>query len=446
MKKNCINKILFFLMAVLPLLFSCKGKTSSEHETAVNGHREHVEYVCPMHPQIIRDKPGKCPICGMELVPISTSNELHIDNDLLPLLKPANEQIVSTIATITPEHGTKIFNKTIQGVISYDTRKQESISSRVSGRIERMYIKYNFQPVRNGQLIMEIYSPDLAVAQRDLIFISKSDNDPSLLQRARERLSLLGMQPAQINQVLKSGKPIYRVPVYSHTDGYIVEKSGVQNAPSSVPSMASSVSSSDGMGSMNNDASASSANTVSQPDFNPSPVMIREGQYVGAGETIFTVYKGNNMVAEFSFKPSVNSEIKAGKKLMFFPVLNPKDMKSGAIGLIEPVQQKGKDFSIARVYLSDTNLKPGQLVTASIPVVINGEYWLPENAVLQLGNKSIVFKKLDGVFVPEQVQTGIKTSGLIEIKTQIGGWQIAKSAGYLVDNESFIRTLSNDKQ
>jgi multidrug efflux pump subunit AcrA (membrane-fusion protein) len=447
MKRNYSGKTFISLLLVL-LVFSCKEKTETATTTvATHNHSEATKYTCPMHPQIVQDQPGKCPICGMDLVPMSSSNELHLDSSLLPLLKPVNEQVVSNISTITAESGSRIFSLPVQGIVTYDTRRQESISSRVAGRIERMYIKYNYQLVSKGQLIMEIYSPDLAAAQRELIYISRSDNDASLLQRAKQRLSLLGMRPAQINQVLKTGKPLYRVPVYSTVSGYIVEKNVAARGASSGTAMPSpSTSSSDGMGrGMGSDASASNT-TATQQAINPTPVLIREGQYVGAGETVFTLYKNNSLVAEFSFSPTLAAEVKRGQKLVYHTVANPNDIKAGSIGLIIPTLKNGESFTVARVYLSGTDLKPGQLLTANIPIVKNGAYWLPQNAVLQLGTKAVVFKKENNVFVPKQVQTGIKVNGMVEIKDFIGDWQIAKNASFLVDNESFIKlTSSNSK-
>ena len=445
MKKNYSGKWLLPLLAVL-LLFSCKEKTEATTIVTSHQHSEQTKYTCPMHPQIVQDKPGKCPICGMDLVPMSSSNEMHVDSSLLPLLKPVNEQVVSSMPTIQAESGSRIFSMPVQGIITYDTRRQESISSRVAGRIERMYIKYNYQPVRKGQLIMEIYSPDLAAAQRELIYISRNDNNPSLLQKAKQRLSLLGMQPAQINGVIKTGKPLYRVPVYSSVSGYIVEKGVAANASSSGVAMpASSASSSDGMGGMGGDAAAAATPTP-QAAPSPTPVVIREGQYIGAGETVFTIYKDNSMVAEFSFAPALAAEIKRGQKLVFHTVSNPGDVKTGSIGLIEPTQRAGESFTVARVYLSGTDLKPGQLLTANIPVVKNGAYWLPQKAVLQLGTKAVVFKKENGVYVPKEVQTGIKVNGMVEIIDFIGNWQVAKNASFLVDSESFIRLTTNNSK
>jgi hypothetical protein len=447
MKRNYSCKLLIPILAVL-LLFSCKEKTETTTTTvATHKHDEATKYTCPMHPQIVRDQPGKCPICGMDLVPMSSSNELQLDSSLLPLLKPVNEQVVSSMPTITPESGRRIFSMPVQGIVTYDTRSQESISSRVAGRIERMYIKYNYQPVRKGQLIMEIYSPDLAAAQRELIFISRNDNNTPLLQKARQRLSLLGMQPVQINQVLKTGKPLYRVPVYSSVSGYIVEKKVAAIAASSGATMPSSLAaSSDGMSGMGV-GGASAANTATQQQtINPTPVLIREGQYVGAGETVFTIYKDNSLVAEFSFAPELASAVKRGQKLVFHTVANPNDVNTGSIGLIEPVQKNGEPFTVARVYLYNSDLKPGQLLAANIPVVKTGANWLPQNAVLQLGTKAVVFKKENGVFIPKQVQTGIKVNGMVEIIDSIGGWQVAKNASFLVDSESFIRLTSNNSK
>lgn len=445
MKRNYSGKLLLPLLAVL-LLFSCKEKTETNSVTATHTHSEETKYTCPMHPQIIRDQPGKCPICGMDLVPMSSSHELHLDSGLLPLLKPVNEQVISSMPTIKVESGSRIFSLPVQGIVTYDTRRQESISSRVAGRIERMYIKYNYQPVRKGQLIMEIYSPDLAAAQRELIYVSRNDNDASLLQKAKQRLSLLGMQPVQINQVIKTGKPLYRVPVYSSVSGYIVEKNIAANAAASGAAMPSaSTPSSDGMGGMGGDASSGNTSTPQQA-INPTPVLTREGQYVGAGETVFTIYKDNSLVAEFSFAPALASEIKRGQKLVFHAVASPNDVKTGSIGLIEPIQKNGQSFTVARVYLSGTDLKPGQLLAANIPVVKSSAYWLPEKAVLQLGTKAVVFKKENGVFIPKQVQTGIRVNGMVEILDLIGDWQVAKNASFLVDSESFIRLKSNNSK
>ncbi len=440
MKRKFSDKILLLLLVAF-VFFSCKEKTSVSASTHEYGSE--TKYTCPMHPEIVRDKPGTCPICEMDLLPIAHADIPTMDTSLLALLKPVNQQVIADIPAITADDAMRIFSVPVQGVITYDTRKQVSISSRVAGRIERMYIKYNYQPVSKGQLIMEIYSPDLAAAQRELIYISRNDNNSSLLQKARQKLSLLGMQSAQIAQVERTGKPIYRMPVYSAVGGYIIEKSQSTNSSNSTSVMLP-VSSSAGMNTMSGETN--NIKVSQQPSFNQAPVMIREGQYIGAGETVFTIYQSNSMIAEFSFTPALASEIRQGQKLVFHTAANLNDAQTGTIGLIEPVQKNGQSFTVARVYLSNSNLQPGQLLTANIPVVKKSAYWLPEKAVLQLGKRSVVFKKEGKVFVPKEVKTGIRTEGLVEVVDSIYGWQIAKNASFLVDSESFIKTNSNNQR
>jgi membrane fusion protein, copper/silver efflux system len=433
MKKKFSGSILLVVLLAM-LALSC-GRNNSVAEA--DGH----EYTCPMHPQIISDKPGQCPICGMDLVLKTSGNSLPIDSSLLPLLQPGSTQTIANVPSIVAEPGTKIFSVPVQGLVSYDERKQVSISSRVSGRIEKLYIKYNFQQVQKGQVIMEIYSPDLVAAQRDLVYIHRNDNNASLLQRAKQRLLLLGMSSSQIDNVVRTGRPLYSVPVYSSVSGYIVDRSSISAAPStSTPAGTSSQSTGDGMNGMG------SAETSTTPDIRSevgnTPVLIREGQYVGAGQSLFNVYEAGNMVAEFYFDPSLVSYIKTGTRLTYHTTSTPGEILSGTIGLVEPVQRSGSSFTTARVYLSNGRLQPGQLLRGFIPVVARG-WWLPESAIAGLGNNDIVFKKENGLYKPRSVPTGIRVQGLVQILDSVANWQVARNASYLVDNETFIRTTVN---
>ncbi|WP_262713226.1 efflux RND transporter periplasmic adaptor subunit [Chitinophaga japonensis] len=390
-----------------------------------------------MHPQIIRNKPGKCPICGMDLVPKGSNKELVLDSGIVMLTKPVNAQVIATIPAIQAETGTRIYASAVNGVITYDTRNQTSIASRVGGRVERLLIKYNYQPVRKGQLIMEVYSPDLAAAQRELLYVAHNSNE--LLASAKQRLLLLGMQPAQIEQVLRTGNVLYRVPVYSNSDGYILEKSAA--VPAAVPTAMppSSAAGGDGMGSMSGGASAAPATPAPMAPA-AAPVLLREGQYVSAGQSLFTIYQAKALVAEFAFPSQLAARIKRGQKLLFYPNNDENAMQSGSIGLVEPVFRNGLNFTLARVYLGDHGFQVGQLQTANVPVVYTEGWWLPRKAVWRLGNKSVVFKKEKDVYVPMAVETGVEAKDMIQVNTNIDGWKVASNAYYLVDSESFIKT------
>jgi len=444
MRKSYIVNII-----LIGLLFSAIGFISCNNKSGKDVHAEHkdsAQYTCPMHPQIVQDKPGKCPICGMDLVPKSATNEMTIDSSIASLAKPVNTQVVSTIPAISPETGTRIFSVEVKGQITYDTRNQTSVSSRVSGRIEKLYIKYNYQPVRNGQVIMEIYSPDLAAAQRELLYIARSGNDENMLSRAKQRLSLLGMQPAQIDQVLKTGNVLYRVPVYSTASGYILEKQAA-GATSVAPSTSGSDASAGGNDGMDNmSGGATSAQQTVIPSVTTTPVLIREGQYVSAGQSLFTIYRSETLVAEFALKPDMASQVKRGQKLIFRTTSGGEKVYTGNIGLIEPVLRSGESFTVARVYITNRELFPGQLVYANIPVVYRGGWWLPKKAVWQSGTQAIVFKKQGEVYIPTAVQTGAEVEGMVLVTSSIGDWMVAENAWYLVDSESFIKTNEQSKK
>jgi hypothetical protein len=357
--------------------------------------------------------------------------ELVVDSSIAISAQPVNRQVISNIATVAPEGGTRIFTVKVNGVVNYDTRRQTSIASRVSGRIERLFIKYNYQPVKRGQLIMEIYSPDLAAAQRELLLIAAS-KDAGMLEKAEQRLLLLGMPKSQISEVLHTGKIQYRIPVFSNGNGYILERSAAganaaQPAPTALPVAG------DGMN------MGGGAPPPPQTAAAPEPVLLREGQYVNAGQSIFTVYESGDLVAELSFAPALAAKIKNGQRLLFHPVNDRNRMEAGAIGLVEPVFQRGQNFTLARVYINNNDLKAGQLLTAYLPVVFQDGWWIPREALWRLGNQSVVFRKEGSVYKPVVVATGAEMEGKVQITTDIHDWKIAASAAYMVDSESFIQ-------
>ncbi|KQC00855.1 efflux RND transporter periplasmic adaptor subunit [Pedobacter sp. Hv1] len=407
MRKNYIVRpLVYFLAAIVLVISSCKGNKENKHTT--------------------HNDPGA----------------LTIDSNLSHLLQPSNEQVVSTLPVIKAEYGTRIFTEEAQGIINYDTRNQNSVASRVSGRIERLLIKYNYQPVSKGQLIMQIYSPDLAAAQQELLFLKRTETDQTLIDRAKQRLMLLGMNAAGINQVLKTGKVNYLIPVYSNADGYILEKSA---APVSVAAPAATTASGgDGMSGMGGGSTAAATPSSSATPAN-SPVLLREGQYVTAGQSLFTIYNGNNLIAEFAFKPALAALVNKGDQFAFYKTADKSTIKSATIGLIQPIFKNGENFTIARTYLNQSNFRVGELLTARIPVLLTASWWLPETAVLSIGNQTIIFKKEGNVVVPKTIDAGITIAGMVQVKTDISNWEVSKNAAYLIDSESFIKEQPTKK-
>src|SRR5215813_4973188 len=165
-----VATLLFVVAICLTLVFpACKNSEQRRAETATKKE----EWTCSMHPEIIRDKPGTCPICGMQLVKKEDNAIAINDLKINDLLKPTDQFVVSSIPVTTIRAKSVPIEVEVLGAIAYDTRLVNTISARVSGRIEKLYVKYRYQHVMKGERIMDIYSPDLLTTQEELLFLLK---------------------------------------------------------------------------------------------------------------------------------------------------------------------------------------------------------------------------------------------------------------------------------
>jgi Cu(I)/Ag(I) efflux system membrane fusion protein len=378
-------------LSILILLTTCSQ----------NKHAHTEQYTCPMHPTVVKDTPGTCPVCGMELVLKQKRSEEKIANELNYLLQPVNSSVVSSIKTVTPLRKSAEIKTRANGIITYDTRSFTTISSRISGRVEKLFVRYNFQPIKKGQKILEIYSPELLTAQRDLLYLLKSDKENSqLIDGAKEKLGLLGATDQQINQLVSTGKESASFSIYSPTDGYIVN----------------------------------SGETQSELD-------VREGMYVTASQTIFKVANAKNVWAEFDLYSKDASLIKVNDPIQI-TVNELKEEIEEKVNFVEPFYKEGENFFRVRVYVSNPNGKYriGQLISATFNTSMQESLWIPATAQLDLGTKRIVFIKREDTFEPIGIITGNQSNNLIEVLKGIdAGDSVAYNAQFMIDSESFIK-------
>ena len=161
-------------------------------------------YICPMHPTVVSDRPSTCPVCGMDLVrKARPGEEVEITEDLARLIKSPNEVVIASIKTIKPAYRTTTSSVQAQGIVTYDTRYVYNIAARIGGRLEKVYLKYAFQPVQKGQRVADIYSPELLTAQRELLYLVDNDkNNEALIQSAKNKLFLLGVTDKQVQEII----------------------------------------------------------------------------------------------------------------------------------------------------------------------------------------------------------------------------------------------------
>lgn len=406
---------IFSLVLCGTLVFtSCKNKKGAVVQT-----EKKELWTCSMHPEIIRDKPGTCPICGMELVKKEDTGVAINDIKLNDLLQPTDRFVISSIPVTAISKKDELLEVDALGTIAYDTKLINTISARISGRIEKLYVKYRFQHIMKGQRIFDIYSPELLTTEQELLFLIKNDPDnTSLINAAKQKLLLLGLSEGQLQQIITSGKASLTVAVYSNYSGHIHE------AGNTMP------------GTTDSEEKMDISRTTEE-------LSIKEGMYVEKGQNIFQIYNVNRSWVLLNIFPEYSDFIKTGNAVRIVPeTATSKDFKA-KIDFIEPVYRKENKTLTARVYFDNSQLQIpiGSQVRATVFVNTKEVNWLPKDAVLSLGIDKVVFIKQSGGFKAHKVETGITDENKIQILSGLGATDsVAVNAQFLTDSESFIKT------
>lgn len=419
MKQLNYHIVLLLALFVVMSTVACNNKGGADH-TAHEGQQE--VYTCPMHPEIIRNAPGACPICGMDLVKKEAGSAAVKDVQLEALLKPVNAFVITTIEVTTAEQREEDIELDAVGTVAYDTRQAGAISSRVNGRIEKLYVRYKYQPVQKGQRIMDIYSPELMTAQQNLLFLLRNDPDnASLINAAKDRLQLLGMTAGQVTRLVRTGNSIYSVPVFSNYSGFVTD--------------------------INTTANAGSPDNMQQAPTTGQALAIKEGMYVQSGQAVFTVYDQSRAWILLDIYPEQQNLVQVGNPVRIVPETAPAENFRATIDYIEPIFRTAKKTVAARVYFNNATRKLpiGSRVTANVFANPKAAWWLPKEAVLSLGRDKIVFKKEDLGFRSHKITTGIAVNRYIQVLTGLQKEDsVAVNAQYLVDNEAFIKAATNE--
>ena len=225
------------LTLILPIaLFAAGwwfGLPPSEKDHSAHSGESDTTWACSMHPQIRQPEPGLCPICNMDLIPLEGGDgggirEVSISAEASALL----DIRVTPVLRAPAEARVRLF-----GRIDYDERTLTTITSRVAGRLDRLFVDFTGAVVQKGDHLAEIYSPDLLVAQRELIESRRALNSlpagssaivrntrQRLLDSAREKLRLLQFSEKQISDIEKSEQPDDNLTLYAPQSGIVTAK------------------------------------------------------------------------------------------------------------------------------------------------------------------------------------------------------------------------------
>lgn len=386
--------------------FFTKNGKGNEHSSSI-----HEEYVCPMHSNIVSSMPGSCPICGMPLEKTSSETVPLTDADLAVLVQPTDKFIVGNYTTTLPLDTALAQNITLPGVVKYDLNSSVSISARVDGRIEKMYIKYKFQKISKGQKLFDIYSPELLTEQKNYLYLIQNDaQNKAIIQAAKQKLLLLGMSQKQITNLNANSSPI--ITVFSPADGVVVETKDM------------------GM-----------LSTMSA-DYTTSPLAINEGSYIQKNSNVFSLLSTNRVWGIFNLLPTQSSLVGKGHLITIQSEIENSTEIKAKVDFIETQLSAGEKTNRIRVYLNNKfNALPiGVRLTGIIQLKASKSLYIKRESVVSIGNQQIVFQKIGNGFKAIKIETGISINDFVQVLSGINAnTEIAQNAQFLTDSESFIK-------
>lgn len=390
-----MKKYFIIIVSLLFVITSCKNK-----QTAKVNSDEY--YTCSMHPQIMQDKPGSCPICHMDLIVVKKTNTAA-DEIMLN-----DEQIrLGNIQSDTIRNGLIGDKVVLTAILNADESRVSSVNARIMGRIDRLYFKNEGDYVAKGAHLYDLYSEELNNAKQEYISTLERqqilDNSiidfKRLLQSAKTKLMLWGMSETQIEELDKTKKSSPLTSIYSTASGYITELS------------------------------------------------VMEGQYVMEGGTIVKLADLSSLWAEAQVYSSQLSGIeKYSTAIVEFPDLPGKETK-GKIEFANPEIVSNTRVNLVRVTIPNTAgiLKPGMPAYVIIKNKDLIALTLPFGAVLRDGKMNTVWVRTGkNIFKMKMVETGLESDDRIEIKSGLqNGDIIVISGAYLINSEYIFKKGAN---
>jgi len=410
-------------------------------------------WTCGMHPQIVQDHPGTCPICGMRLVPLRESSGLGLaapgEREVLFYRNPMNPTITSPVpakdemgmdyvpvyadeadaakgsgATVTIDpavvQNINVLTEEVQrgdmereirtvGYLEYDQQKMVTVTTKFSGWIEKVYVNYVGEPVRKGQALFEIYSPELVQTEQELLSAREfakrmKDATPDarhraeeLVAAARQRLSYWDISSEQVEQLESTGEVVRTLTVSAPARGVVMMR---------MPGL--------------------------------------EGMAAKPGTELFHIADLSSLWLSVEAFEDQIGWLRIGSEAEVALSYFPGETFHGRVRYIEPqVNEKTRTVPMkVEIPNSDGRLRAGMYATVRFhPVVARDAVLVPDLAVLRTGQRNIVVvAEGGGRFTPREVELGTSGDGLVAVLSGLeGGERVVTSAQFLIDSESNLR-------
>lgn len=381
MKQN-IKKIGTYALILVVGLFLGKWifSTSEDNHKHEHSHESSPETVkeeiwtCSMHPEIREDQPGDCPLCGMDLTLLNDDgsgdpNAVRMSARALQLAK-----VATGFPTNAPSEKSGL---TLDGKLMFNEQKKQKLTADFHGRIDRLYIDFDGQEVKKGQVVAEVYSPELETLQKELLIAYKQkDENERLYNAAVSRLRKLNVSQTEIDQLI-SGKQI---------EGLLKIRSPFN-------------------GVVNN-------------------LSVRQGNHLERGDLLFEVENLDELWATFEAYERDANQIKVGDSIIFTTRAFAGRKWKAKINFISPTLRENRRTFTVRANVANTDglLKPAFIIQGQLQrkTTDKSSIWVPKSAVLWTGKRSVVYEQVLEEearlsFVMKEVSTGEVSGEYIEI-------------------------------
>lgn len=414
--KNPVTVIAVIFIAIvigitaLGVSFQTPHDDSHDHnqETLVSSQsaeEEEQQYTCSMHPSFRSTDPNdRCPICGMELVPVASSAAR--DDDLERIEFTGRSLALLDLQTYVVQRGSTTTQLRLIGSLDFDERSLKTISAWTGGRIEHLHVNYTGAYVEAGDPLVELYSPELYVAQQELIqayaqtqreapaFLA--DSNQTTLRAARERLRLLGLSGAQIEAIIESGEASDRVTIHAPSEGLVVTRN------------------------------------------------VAQGDYVNTGDTVLELADGDRLWAVFELFERDLQYIEVGQKLEF-KLQSSNERLAGVVESLGPridAQRRTREVRVA-ISAGENSLTAGSFVRAAVDIEVDNVMTIPASAPLLTGERAVVYVRVaedSSEFEARNVEIGRRLGDSYEVLSGLEeGDRVVSRGAFRIDSELQLR-------
>lgn len=406
-KKNLTYLGILILGIFFGWIFFGGDKTSQEDDNSKTD--ESIEqavapgtiWTCSMHPQIQQDKPGKCPICGMDLIPMNEAGGTSEEAGQFTVSLTDAAMKIAEVSVSRIEKKSPYKEVYLPGKVQADERRIAELTARYPGRIEKLNVNFTGQKVSKGEVLARIYSPELVTAQKEMFEAMKyRETNPKYYEAVRNKLKLWDLSEEQIDEIAGSGEVMFYFNVLSPLSGTVTMRH------------------------------------------------VSQGDYVREGTPLFEVIDLSHVWVIFDAYETDLPWIRRRDKINFTIKSIPDREFESTVTFIDPVINPMTRVAGVRAELNNRGdmLKPEMLVSGVLKAMLPGnkeELVVPKSAILWTGKRAVVYVKTgdrDNLFQYREIDLGAEAGDyyVVDSGLQEGDW-VASNGVFKIDAAAQLR-------